>query len=132
MDVTESIRKVASKTPSEDFKDLLWGLNTTINAGGSIQNYLHEKAKGYMDDYKRRLDQYSDTLSTLLEVYLTLIIVGSMFFIAMSTMMSMFGIGQGMQGIILVAQALVIFIFLPVVSMGFIYLLKSISPRGGQ
>lgn len=131
MDVTESIRKVASKTPSEEFKELLWGLNTTINAGGNITNYLHEKARGYMDDYRRKLNQYSNTLSTLLEIYLTLIIVGSMFFIAMTAMMSVFGFGAGMRGIILIAQTLVIFVFLPLVSIGFVYLLKTVSPRGG-
>lgn len=129
MDIITAIRNVASKTPSEDLKELLWGINTTISAGGDVSAFLHEKAKGYMDDYRRRLDEYTSTLSTLLEIYLTLIIVGSMFFIAMSALMSVFGLGGLTRGLLLIAQFFTIFLFLPGLSVGFIYVIRGLSPK---
>lgn len=129
MDVVQAIRKTIEKSPSEDFKELMWGMITTITTGGNIAEYLHERAKTYMQDYRRRLDEFSDRLSTMLEIYLTLIIVGSIFFIVLTSIMSAFGIGGGLIELIVVLQFLVIFVGLPLISLGFIYVLKTFSPK---
>ena len=129
MDVVEAIRKTIEKSPSEDFKELMWGMITTITTGGNMTSYLHERAKTYMQDYRRRLDEFSERLSTMLEIYLTLIIVGSIFFIVLTSIMSAFGIGGGLIELIVVLQFVVIFVGLPFVSLGFIYVLKSFSPK---
>jgi len=127
MDLVGSIRKTASRTPSTEFKELLWGLDTVLTTGGNISDYLHEKSRGFMQEYRRRLERFSRTLSLLIEVYLTIIIVGSIFFIIMSSLMSIFGAGE-FTLLLSFSQFLVVFIVLPVVSIGFIFLLKSISP----
>ncbi|MCD6477808.1 MAG: type II secretion system F family protein [Candidatus Aenigmarchaeota archaeon] len=128
MDITEALRKAAEKSPSEDFKELLWGISTTISSGGNLSMYLHEKANSFMQDYRRRMSEYSQAMSTMLEVYITLIIVGSIFFIVMSSMMSAFGLGANLVNIIVISQFLVIFIGLPLISTLFIIFLKKISP----
>lgn len=129
MDVVEAVRKTIEKSPSEDFKELMWGMITTITTGGNITLYLHERAKAYMQDYRRRLENFSDRLSTMLEIYLTLIIVGSIFFIVLTSIMSAFGIGGGLIELIVVLQFAVIFVGLPGISLGFIYILKQFSPK---
>ena len=128
MNVTDALKKAASKSPSEDFKELLWGINTTISSGGDLSSYLHEKATVFMQDYRRRMTEYSQRMSTMLEIYITLIIVGSIFFIVMSSMISAFGIGQSFVELVVVSQFLVIFLGLPLISIGFIILLKKMSP----
>ena len=127
MDVVSAMRKTASRTPSADFKELLWGLDTVISTGGNIGNYLHGKSRSFMQEHRRRLEQFSQTLSLLIEIYLTIILVGSIFFVIMTALMSIFG-GGDMSLLISFLQFIVIFIVLPVVSIGFIFLLKSIAP----
>jgi archaellum biogenesis protein FlaJ (TadC family) len=130
MTTIEALRKAAKQSPSEKLKELLWGINTTIRTGGDLTSFLHEKADTYMRDYRRALNQYSETLSTFLEIYLTLIIVSSIFFIIITTIISAFGVSQAMGSLIAVSQFAVVFLFLPVISIGFVYLLKQISPEG--
>jgi flagellar protein FlaJ len=127
MDLLGSIRKTAARTPSEELKELLWGLDTVLSSGGNVGNFLHEKSRGFIAEYRRRLEAYSRTLSLLIEVYLTVVLVGSIFFIIMTALMSI--LGGGVEGTsLLFIQFLVIFIALPMASIGFIALLKTISP----
>jgi len=128
MDLIGAIRKTASRTPSEELKELLWGLDTVLSTGGNVGNFLHEKSRAFIAEYRRRLEQYSRTLALLIEVYLTVVLVGSIFFIIMTALMSILG-GGTMGGMSMIfVQFLVIFIALPMSSIGFIALLKAISP----
>lgn len=126
MDLVGAIRKTASRTPSEELKELLWGLDNVITSGGDVGSFLHEKSRVFIAEYGRKLEQYSKTLSILIEIYLTLVLVGSVFFIIITSLMSL--IGGGMSGYLSFIQFLVIFIVLPFMSIGFIILVKSIYP----
>ncbi|MEM5771940.1 MAG: type II secretion system F family protein [Candidatus Aenigmatarchaeota archaeon] len=125
MDLSGAIRKTATRTPSTLFKELLWGMDTVISTGANLSDYLHDKSRSYLQEYKRRLQNYSSTVSLLMEVYLTVILVGSIFFVIMTSLMSMFG---GGTGTILLMQFFVVFFGLPFVSIGFIFLLKGLAP----
>lgn len=127
MDVVGAMRKTAGRTPSNQLKELLWGMDTVITTGGNLGDFLHEKSRLFIQDYRRSLQQYSQTLSLLIEIYLTLILVGSIFFVIMTALMSIFG-GGASNLLISFVQFLVIFIGLPFISIGFIFLLKTISP----
>ncbi|NIO44310.1 MAG: hypothetical protein GTN36_02040 [Candidatus Aenigmarchaeota archaeon] len=127
MDIVGAIRKTANRTPSEELKELLWGLDTVLTSGGNIGDFLHEKSRLFIAEYGRRLQRYSRTLSILIEIYLTLVLVGSVFFVIITALMSVLG-GGGMTTYLSFIQFLVIFIVLPFVSVGFILLLKSIAP----
>jgi flagellar protein FlaJ len=127
MDLVGAIRKTAGRTPSPQLKELLWGLDTVITTGGNLSDFLHNKSRVFLQEYRRKLQQFSQTLSLLIEVYLTVILVGSIFFVIMSALMSIFGGGE-MNLFLNFAQFLVIFVLLPVVSIGFIALLKTMSP----
>lgn len=127
MDLVGAIRKTAGRTPSAELKELLWGLDTIITTGGNISDFLHNKSRTFLQGYRRKLQQFSQTLSLLIEVYLTIILVGSIFFVIMTALMSIFGGGE-MNLFLNFAQFLIIFILLPCVSIGFIALLKTMSP----
>lgn len=127
MDLVGAMHKTANRTPSAELKELLWGLETVILTGANISNYLHEKSAAFMQDYRRKLKEFSQTLSLIIEIYLTVILVGSIFFIIMSALMSMFG-GVEMSLMLSFIQFLIIFIVMPAVSIGFIILLKTLSP----
>jgi len=127
MELVAAIRKTASRTPSEELKELLWGLDTILTSGGNVGDYLHEKSRLFIAEYRRRLEKYSRTLSMLIEVYLTVVLIGSIFFIIMTALMSIIG-GGGSNLFMMFLQFAVVFIVLPFVSIGFIMLVKTISP----
>lgn len=128
MSLNDSIQKVAERTPSGHFSDLLYGMSSTITTGGDLGKYLSGKAKSYMNMYRRSLEEYSKMISFYTEIYITLMIVGSLFFIVLLAVMSPVGASAGGRASTLLLQTFLVFFFTPLVSIGFIVLLKAISP----
>lgn len=126
MTAGSAVRKEASKTPSSEFKDLLYGMSSTIASGGNLTRYLQGKSDELMSIFRRKITKYSSTLSLFIELYLTLLIAGSVFFIVLSSIMSVVTGGTSMVFL----QSFVVFILLPLISLGFIILIKSVSPTG--
>jgi len=128
MNVTEALARSAKESPSERLSELLWGIITTIRSGSDLHEYLQEKSRKLMEGHKRDLEEYSNNLGTFLQIYLTLIIVGSVFTVIVTSIMSSFGLGAGTAGMIAILQFSVVFIFLPAITMGFIWLIRSTYP----
>lgn len=128
MDVGEALQQGAERSPSEDLEEVLWGMNHVITTGGSLREFLDQRAKSLMDDYERRIDEFSERLSLLVEMYIILVIVGSIIFTSMSVVVSAFG---GIDpNLVILVQAISVFIGLPFISVGFIILVDGISPGG--
>ncbi len=124
MDIATSLGHAAKRTPSEEFQSLLLGMRSTILSGGDLKKFLIEKSKSYMALYRRNIDMYVEQLSLFTELYITAVVVGSIFFIVMTTIMNMMGAG----GTIVLLQALVVYIFLPLVSIAFMILISMMAP----
>jgi flagellar protein FlaJ len=122
-DISSALAKIANRTPSVTWSELLWGMISVITTGGSLHDYLTEKTSASMQQYRRMLDAYSDQINFYTEIYITLIIVGTLFFIVLSSVMSPL-----VGGDILLVQTFLVFFFVPITSMGFIILLKGLSP----
>ncbi len=84
LSISDAIGRQAKVSPSKDMRDLLWGIHSIINSGGDLTAYLKLKSDEFMSDYKRRIRKFSQDLSLYVEIYLTLIIAGSIFFIVLS------------------------------------------------
>jgi flagellar protein FlaJ len=119
-----AIRRRAKRTPSKDMRELLWGINSVLASGSDLMVYLKGKCDEFMNDYRRRIRKYSQDLSLIVEIYLTLIITGSIFFIVMSSIIS--AITPGMETVWI--QTFIVFLLLPIVSIAFIILIRGISP----
>ncbi len=124
MTFSAAVKKQAKRSPSTEFRELLWGINSVIASGGDLTFYLKQKSEELMNDYRRRIRKYAQDLSLFVEMYLTLVITGSIFFIVLSSIISAISGGLGT----IFVQAFVVFIMLPLMSMGFIVIIKSISP----
>lgn len=124
MNFSTALKRQAKRTPSAELRELIWGMNTVSSSGGDLTSYLNQKSDEYMNDYKRRIRKYSQDLSLFVEMYLTLVISGAIFFIVLSSVIS--SISGDITTIIV--QTFVVFILLPLISLGFIILVKSISP----
>jgi archaellum biogenesis protein FlaJ (TadC family) len=123
-DIEKALRRAARDTPSENFKDLLWGMITAIVQGGNLKALLETKASQLMNSYRRKLDDFTADVSMYVEIYITVIIVGSIFTIVMMTIM---GAISGF-GTLKNTQTLVVYVLLPVASIVFIVLLRVMSP----
>ncbi len=124
MTTSAAIKKQAKLTPSNDLKELLYGINTMMMTGGNLGTFLKEKGDEYMNDYRRRIRKYSQDLSLYVEMYLTLIITGSIFFIVLSSIISTISAGLGT----ILVQTMVVFILLPFISVAFIVLIRAADP----
>lgn len=124
MPLSTAIKNQAKRTPSKEFRELLWGINSIMVSGGDLGLFLKQKSDELMNDYRRRIRKYAQDLSLFVEIYLTLIITGSIFFIVLSSIINTLSGGIGT----ILLQTFVVFILIPLLSIGFIILIKSISP----
>ncbi|RLE10935.1 hypothetical protein DRJ04_08920 [Candidatus Aerophobetes bacterium] len=122
MDLPTAIERAANRTPSEMFSDLLWGMSSVITTGGDIEKYLSGKTRVFMNHYRRSLNEYAKTISLYTEIYITLVIIGSLFSIVLTAMMT------PLAGNVLMLQTFLVFFVIPLVSIGFIILVRGISP----
>ncbi len=125
-DLPEAINRAIKRSPSKEWNELLSGIRNTVTVGGELGKFLEEKSIGFIQDYKRKLKKFSETVSVFMNVYITVIIVGIVFFIVISSLMSTIG---GMSVVLIkTMQMAVVFFGLPIVTVGFILLVKSMSP----
>jgi flagellar protein FlaJ len=124
MPLTTAIKNQAKRTPSKEFRELLWGINSITVSGGDLGIFLKQKSDELMNDYRRRIRKYAQDLSLFVEVYLTLIVTGSIFFVVLSSIIATLSGGMGT----ILVQTFVVFLLIPILSIGFIIIIKSISP----
>ncbi len=125
MDPAEAIIRAAEKTPSPSLRELLWGMKSTITSGGDLKTYLKEKATAFTNAYKRKLEEFTNVVAVLLEIYITVVIVGSVLALVLTTIMSML---SGSTSGIADLQMIIVTIGLPFMSAIFILLIKASSP----
>jgi flagellar protein FlaJ len=127
LDINTALERAVERVPSEKFQEMLWGILSTIRSGGDLNIYLKAKSKNLMEDYRRKLYEFSRTLAIYIEVYLIAIVLGSVFFTILTGIVS--GIMGGI-GNILILQFILIFVLIPLVSILFIFLVKISAPVG--
>jgi len=126
MDVNTSLDRAIERTPSKNFKEILYGILSVNRSGGDLDIYLKEKAKTFIDEYRRKLYEFSHQLSLYIEIYLTSIVLGAIFFTILTAIIT--SINATNVSNIVVLQFLLIVVFLPLISAAFIILIKSIIP----
>lgn len=128
LNIYDSLEKAVDRTPSRELRDLFWAILSTLKSGGDLTIYLGEESKTFLNNYRRRLNEFARSLSIYLEIYLTALVLGTIFFIILTSVMS------GFTGIVasnmVFIQFFLIFFFIPLISTAFIILIKSSSPGG--
>ncbi len=125
LDPVEAINRAAEKTPSSNLRELLLGMRSTITSGGDLKKYLEEKANAFVNEFRRKLEEFTKLLAVYMEIYITMVIVGSVLALVLTTIMSI--ISGGIVGIETL-QILIVTVGLPMMSGIFILLIKSSSP----
>jgi len=121
-----ALERKAEYSPSKKWASILKGMRSIIIEGGNLEEYLYNEASKLFEEYKRKIIEYSNNMQIFLEIYITLIIVGVIFVIILTTLMGSVS-GTDFQYIKFI-QLMSILLILPIGTAMFIILLKSISP----
>ncbi|MEM0473628.1 MAG: type II secretion system F family protein [Candidatus Aenigmatarchaeota archaeon] len=127
LNVYEALDRSIERVPSIEFRDLLWSMSSIMKTGGDLAVFLRERSMNYLNNYRRKLNEFARNLAIFLEIYLTVLILGAIFFTILTSIMM--GLGGGLGNAVII-QFLIVFIFIPFVTFGFIVLIKSASPGG--
>lgn len=127
LDISTALERAIERSPSKNFREMLYGLLSTIKSGADLNVYLKQKSSSFMAEYRRRLFEFSHSLTVYVEIYLTSIVLGAIFFTVLTAIIS--GI-SGTGGNIILLQFFLIFVFMPLISIMFIYLIRSATPGG--
>lgn len=71
-----ALSEAKNLTPSETFRGFLDDLMSVQQSGGDLNTFLQNKSESYLDSARRRQENFLETLGTIAEAYVTLIIVG--------------------------------------------------------
>lgn len=126
LDLPSALTRAINRSPSQYWSELLAGIRITMTLGGDLGQFLAEKTNGFVADYKRRLNEYSNLLSMLIEIYITIVVVGAVFFVVITSIMLAVG-GVPVATIKALNYALVL-IGLPILTAAFILIMKGASP----
>jgi flagellar protein FlaJ len=128
-DIISALEEASKRTSSQRFHEMLEGLISTIHSGGNMAVYLRGKSEQYMKLKRISLRKFSDTLSILSEVYVTLLITGPLLLVIMLAVMAMLGGGGlGVLSPDLILDLLT-YIGIPLGSIMFLIVLDSASPK---
>ncbi|MEM2393749.1 MAG: type II secretion system F family protein [Candidatus Bathyarchaeia archaeon] len=129
LNIISALERASRRTPSERFREMIEGLITTIHSGSSLSAYLREKSKQYMKLKRLSLQKFSDTLSTLSEFYVALLVTGPLLLVIMLAVMAMMGGGTIWFLTPDLLLSLLTYIGIPVGSIMFLIILDAVSPK---
>lgn len=128
-DIVTALKTVSRSSPSQRLKELLDGLATTINSGGSMHEFLDKHADTLLFDYRLERERYTKISETMMDIYISIVIAAPMvllmlFVIIGSTgnMLNFLGLGTG-------ALSFLIDIVIIFLNIGFLTFLKIQQPQ---
>jgi flagellar protein FlaJ len=125
LNIYEALARSIERVPSIELRDLFWSISSILSSGGDLATFLRERSISYLNNYRRKLNEFSKNLAIYLEIYLTILILGSIFFTILTSIMM--GLGGNLSGVTFI-QFFIVFVFIPLTSLGFIVLIKASSP----
>jgi flagellar protein FlaJ len=125
LDIVSALERAINRTPSRKFREFLYGILATLRSGGNVYMFVKERTTDFFIDYRRKLSEFSHSMIIYTEVYLVAVVLGTIFFIILTSVVSALG---GASQNILGSQLFMVFVFLPMVSILFLFLVKKIQP----
>lgn len=124
LDLETALKRAAERSPSPKLREFLLGIRSTLTVGGDLSSFLHEKSKAFMRDFSRELDRYSSEVSLFTEIYLTIVVVGTIFLMVLTSIM---GAIAG-AGFIKLINMFAVYVFIPAASIFFTIMARFIHP----
>jgi archaellum biogenesis protein FlaJ (TadC family) len=122
-----AIREVSQRTPSFSFKQILNGIDSTIEKGGNLTEYLDEMAEKVLFDYRIKREKYLKTLSTYADIYTALLIAAPLMMLSILGILSVIGgdiAGFGVKDL----MVLITLGIIPLLNIGFLLFIHVTHP----
>lgn len=126
--LTTALRAVAETTPSKELKELLNGMRSTVESGGSIKVYLKNKAEDTFNNYKNERKKYVETLSAYSDIYTALLIAAPLLFIVVLVLVGLIGNKLGGMDIQFI-EKLGIYFVVPFCNIAFMVFINIMQPE---
>jgi len=128
MSSVNAIADVAKRTPSPSFKQVLMGIQSTIEKGGNLTAYLEEMSSRSLFEYRIKREDYAKTLSTYADFYAAVLITAPIMMIVVLGVMSVIG-GDIMGFAATDLMFLMTWLLIPLVNILFIAFLHLTYPE---
>ncbi len=122
----EAIDIAARKTPSFELKKFLLELKSSIEAGGSLPEFMKKKAEHARFQYNLLLNNQNQKAETFGDIYSAIVVAGPLFLFSGIMLLGMVGGGIAGLGIGTVLQ-IGVFLLVPIINIGFIAILNLVS-----
>ncbi len=119
-DINTALKKSASSTPSESYKNFLESLSTVMTGGGNLVAFFLTKSEQYRLKAVSANKAFMDSLAVLAEIYVTGLAVGPLFIIVLLVVMGLIG-GAKYYTFLLI----IVYLLVPFGALFFIFLLVS-------
>jgi flagellar protein FlaJ len=125
VDPLSALEQAAKKNPLDIFRDFLSGYASTVIIGGDIGHFLERKAEDIFKTRALRVKAAAERLGMLLETFIIVMVMMSLCFYILFSVDSIYSMGVSLySGIIMYT-----YLFMPMLSMLFIYLAHSMQPK---
>jgi flagellar protein FlaJ len=88
-DINSAIREVASRSPSEKFKNFLEGFVATILSGSDLNLYLSSEARKGVVIYKEKQKKITSIMGFFLDIFIVLLLIAPLVIVIMLTSFSL-------------------------------------------
>ncbi len=127
IDPVTALEENAKKVPSKDYKEFILGYASTLRVGGDTEHYLLKRTETMFESRMLKMKMIGERMALVMESYITVAILLAlslyiMFIVSriMPTGMELFGVGT---------FVLFSYIFLPVISGAFLYVVDIVQPK---
>ncbi len=127
MSSSEAIKGIAARTPSQNFRHVLIGIQTTTEKGGDLVHYLNELAEKAVLEYRMRRETYLKTLEMYADLYTTVLVAAPLMLLVVLAIMGMIG-GDVFGFSVDQLMFLITWVILPVLNVFFIAFIELTYP----
>jgi len=122
--ITTALRETANETSSPELKEVMYGMISTIETGGDLEEFLQEHAEAALFDYRLRREKQIENISTYASFYTALLIAAPLFLIAILSVMNIIG-GNVLGLAIPDVMRLGVYVGIPLINIAFIVFLSA-------
>lgn len=129
MDIVSTLNNAKERAPSKTLESFVAEMVSVISTGGNIQEFLSSYGRELLGTKAIEAKEFSETLATLAEVFIIMMVVFPLLMIIMLSIMSL--VGGNLLGLPLsTLMWFVTYIMVPLLGISFIIMLDQVMPRG--
>ncbi|MFB6219129.1 MAG: type II secretion system F family protein, partial [Halobacteriaceae archaeon] len=120
--IISALQRLGERTPSDNFSDFAENFVSVLQGGRDVSTFLREQYEYYEEEAEAQQEQFLELLATLAEAYVTAFVAGPLFLITILVIIG-FIIGDTLP-----LLRLIIYLGVPLATLGFLAYLDSITP----